>query len=85
MKAKPLRVNWTSDEDLQCAILASLGFSTKYIMEMTGLSACQVSYRLGKGRIKRKDYRDGTSDMAHRVVERVIPSKKGIKEVLNLQ
>ena len=84
VKARPMRVNWTSDEDLQCAILASLGFSTRYIMQETGLSACQVSYRLGKGKIKRKDYRDGESDMAKRVVERVIPGKRQIKEVLHL-
>jgi len=84
VKAKPMRVNWTSDEDLRCAILAALGFSTKYIMEETGLSACQVSYRLGKGKIKRKDYRDGTSDMAQRVIERAVPGKKAIKEVLHL-
>lgn len=85
MNTKPLRVGWTSDEDLQCAILGALGFSTKYIMEQTGLTACQISYRLRKGTIKRADYRDGTSAMAQRVVDRVIPSKNGIRETLNLK
>lgn len=79
-----MKVQWTSDADLRCAILAALGFSTKMIVEETGLSPCQVSYRLQKGRIKRKDYRDGTSDMAQRVIERAVPGKATIKEVLHL-
>lgn len=77
-------VNWSSDEDLQCAILAALGFSTQHIMEQTGLSAGQISYRLRKGVIKRADYRNGTSAMAQRVMENVIPSNKVIKSTLNL-
>jgi hypothetical protein len=84
MTTKRRLVTWSSDEDLQCAILGALGFSTQYIMEQTGLSACQISYRLRKGTIKRADYRNGTSDMAQRVMERVVPSKQGIKQVLNL-
>lgn len=62
------------DDDLRCAMLAALGFSTKMIVEQTGLTPCQVSYRLTKGRIKRKDYRDGTSDIAQRVIDRVVPA-----------
>lgn len=85
MSAKPMRVRWASDEDLRCAILGALGFSTKYIMEQTGLTACQISYRLRKGTIKRADYRDGTSAMAQRVVDRVIPSNQTIKQTLNLK
>ena len=82
----PKRVRWISEEDLKCAILASLGFSTKHIMEVTGLTQCQVTYRLNKAHIKRADHRNGTSDMAKRVVERVTPgSPSGIRSVLGLE
>lgn len=86
MNTKPLRVNWTSDEDLECAILGALGFSTKFIMERTGLTHCQVGYRLNKGSIKRKDYRDGSSAMAERVLARATPGRAADKrEFLGLK
>lgn len=85
MSATPRRVTWLDDSDLQCAMLAALGFSTKMICERTGLTPCQVSYRLNKGRIKRKDYRDGTSAVAERVIDRVIPQAGSTKrQILGL-
>lgn len=85
-RTNPKRVNWTSDEDLQCAILGALGFSTKYIGEQTGLTNCQITYRLGKGSIKRKDYRNGESDMAQRVIQRAMPNRPAdIRSTLNLK
>ena len=85
MKTTPRKVNWQSNEDLQCAILGAIGMSTKCISQRTGLTPCQVSYRLGKGQIKRADYRNGESDMAELVIRRAIP-KTGIevRKVLNL-
>jgi hypothetical protein len=81
-----MRVRWTSDEDLQCAILGGLGFSTKMIAERTGLSPCQISYRLNKAEIKRADYRNGESVMAMRVMERSIPQNKNtVREMLDLK
>ena len=86
MKTRPMRVNWASDQDLQCAILGAMGFSTRFIGEQTGLSPCQISYRLSKGRIKRADYRNGESEMAQRVMDQVAPkSGKVIRETLNLE
>jgi len=86
MKTRPMRVNWASDEDPQCAILGAMGFSTRFIGEQTGLSPCQISYRLSKGRIKRADYRNGESEMAQRVMDQVAPkSGKVIRETLNLE
>lgn len=85
MKTKPQRVTWTTDSELQCAILGALGFSTKFIMAETGLTQCQVSYRLGKGRIKRADYRNGESDMAEMVLRRAVPPNTQIKSILNLK
>lgn len=84
-RTKPLKVQWASNEDLQCAILAGLGFSTKMIMERTGLTACQVTYRLHKAEIKRADYRNGESAMAQRIIERSIPSRASdIRSIMDL-
>ncbi len=80
-----MRVTWTSDEELRCAILGGMGFSTKMICEQTGLTPCQVSYRLHKGNIKRKDYRDGHSDVAHRVMNTIPQNKKIIRDLLDLE
>lgn len=86
MSAKPRRVTWTSDEELQCAILGSMGFSTRFIQEKTGLTPCQVSYRLNKASIKRRDYRNGESAMAQRVMERVVPARAAtIRDMLELK
>jgi hypothetical protein len=53
--------------DTQAALLGSLGFSTSYIQARTGLTQCQVLYRLGKATIRRSDYRDGQSPLAQKV------------------
>ena len=83
MKSK--HITWQADEDLKCMILASLGFSTQYIMAQTGLSAGQIGYRLKKGSLKRAHYRNGESEMAQRVIERVVPNNNGIRQALNLK
>ncbi len=86
MSTKPRAVNWQDTESLQCGMLASWGMSTKKIMEDTGLTACQVSYRLKLAGIKRADYRNGTSAMSRLVIERMMPrSNKGIRDVLGLK
>lgn len=84
MKSK--RITWANDDELRCCMLAALGFSTQFIMQETGLTACQVAYRLNKGMVKRADYRNGGSAIAQRVMERVIPSNNsGIRSQLNLK
>lgn len=80
-----MRIHWTSDEDLQCAILGGMGFSTKMIAERTGLSPCQISYRLNKASIKRRDYRDGTSDVADRMLSFIPKSKQHTRDLLRLK
>lgn len=85
-RTKPKRVTWSTDEELECAILASLGFSTRFIEARTGLTPCQVTYRLKKADIKRADYRNGESTMAQRVIDRVAPTRKSdVRSVLNLK
>lgn len=85
MKTKPQRIHWTSDEDIRCAVLGGMGFSTKMIAENTGLTNCQISYRLHKGNIKRRDYRDGTSDVAARVMGYIPKSKADTRDLLKLK
>jgi hypothetical protein len=82
---RPNRIDWMNDDDLKCAIMGAMGFSSQYISEETGLSSGQIQYRLNKGSIKRKDYRNGKSDMAARVIERMTPgSGRVIRQTLNL-
>lgn len=85
MKTKPMRVTWTSDDELRCAILAGMGFSTKFIMAETGLTPSQVTYRLHKAAIKRADYRNGDSAMAERMLGYVPASRQAIRSLMKLE
>jgi hypothetical protein len=70
VKAIPKKVNYfTNDCDKQCALYGAMGLSTAFIMEKTGLSLCQVNYRLQKARIKRADYRNGGSVFVKSVIQ----------------
>jgi hypothetical protein len=62
--AKPIPVNWVRSDEVNCGILGQMGMSTKCIMEQTGLTYCQVTYRLKRAGVVRKDYRDGISNTA---------------------
>lgn len=65
LKTTPRRVDLLNDPaDFQCAALGAQGFSTKFLMERTGLSACQVTYRLHAASVRRCDYRNGHSQVA---------------------
>jgi hypothetical protein len=86
MKTIPRRVTWASSEDLRCAIMGALGFSSKFIGEQTGLTPCQISYRLKIGNIRRSDYRNGNSHIAQRVIDKVAPTNQvQIRKTLNLK
>ena len=62
---RALKVSFSESEtDRRVATLAEFGMSTKFICEETGLTPCQVSYRLNKAQIKRRDYRDGKNAVA---------------------
>lgn len=58
-------------DDLRTAMLGALGFSTRYIAAQTKLTTCQIQYRLNKAAIRRLDYRNGDSDVAHLVFKQV--------------
>lgn len=68
--ATPRRVNLLNGSDFKCALLGSLGFSTRLIMTHTDLTPSQIAYRLRKGEIRRSDYRNGDSAIAHNLLQR---------------
>jgi hypothetical protein len=68
MKAQSRRVNFfESEKDMEVLILGELGFSTRFITGTTGLTPCQVGYRLHKGEVRRGDYRNGESAIAQQL------------------
>jgi hypothetical protein len=51
-------------DDFKVCMMAGIGMSTKAICEATGLSHCQVTYRITRANIKRAAYRNGESPVA---------------------
>jgi len=56
--------------DCFCIVLGSFGFSNRCIERCTGLVPSQISYRLNKAKINRRDYRDGESLLARAIITR---------------
>jgi hypothetical protein len=69
-RTQPRPVNLLHGDDFKCALLGSLGFSTRLIMRHTGLTPSQIGYRLRKGDIRRSDYRNGESSVAENLLQR---------------
>lgn len=68
-KTQPRKVDWINHTwDFDVAMMGDLGLSTKAIAAATGLTGCQVGYRLHKGGIKRSDYRNGVSEVSRIVL-----------------
>lgn len=57
------RVIWTDEDCVEAGVLGLIGQSTKMIQKETGLTACQIGYRLHKFGIRRGDFRNGTSEV----------------------
>jgi len=73
-KRAPKRVRFalaSGTRDFDVMKFGAFGLTTKYIMRETGLSSCQVSYRLAKSGIRRMDYRNGVSPIAKLVMIQV--------------
>ncbi|XHR28030.1 MAG: hypothetical protein ACFUZC_19130 [Chthoniobacteraceae bacterium] len=70
LRTLPRKVELLKGDDFKCALLGSLGFSTKLIMEHTDLTPGQVGYRLRKGGIRRLDYRNGESAVASAMLQK---------------
>lgn len=72
MKHKPTHTHtviFTAPDDVECAIRALLGQTTRAIMEQTGLSSGQVQYRVKKAGISRADFRHGRTDLARHMFQ----------------
>lgn len=68
--ARPRPVSLLDGQDFTCALYGSLGFSSRFIIQATGLTTSQIAYRLRRGRIRRTDYRNGESPMAAVILRR---------------
>ena len=63
------RISWAGNGTaFETLLLGSLGFSAKFIGGKTRLSNGQVYYRLKKGDVHIKDYRDGKGPGAQQVM-----------------
>lgn len=70
-RVKPQRVAFEPlTRDNLVLKLGLSGRSTKCIMRKTGFSACQVTYRLHAGQVRRKDYRDGDVPIMDEIMDR---------------
>ena len=90
IKTQPRKVELLKGDDFKCALLGSLGFSTKLIMQHTDLTPGQVGYRLRKGNIRRTDYRNGESAVASALLNKArviaLPTvKEHLRNVLENQ
>ena len=56
-------------KDHEAALLGALGMSTRFIQARTGLTPCQISYRLSKGGIKRIATRNGEGPFARTLIQ----------------
>jgi hypothetical protein len=71
-KAKPTRVDVLHNEtDFRVALMGALGFTTECISGRTGLTRCQVDYRLHKAGITRASYRTGNNPLAKKLIEKM--------------
>jgi hypothetical protein len=62
-------VVFDAGDDVECAVRALLGQTTRAIVAATGLSESQVQYRVSKAGINRWDFRNGKTALAKKVVE----------------
>jgi len=58
----------TTRQDVECVILARLGFTYKAIGRQTNLTEGQVGYRLKIAGVSSRDYRRGESDLATKIM-----------------
>ncbi len=81
MKANKRTRVFKDEAGREAARLGEKGFSTQFIMARTGLSAGQVTYRLGIAGICRADYRNGRSLAARKVA--ALPGSKRLLSKLD--
>jgi hypothetical protein len=57
--------------DFQALLYAEMGLSNRFIHKETGLTSSQIYYRTRQAKVFRRDYRDGTNDMAKRAISKI--------------
>lgn len=67
------KIRFINPIEIECAIRAEMGFTTKSIAAVTGLSEGQTQYRISKAKIKRRDYRSGESYYAKMALKSMHP------------
>lgn len=77
---RPRRVDfYNRADDHNCVLYASMGYSNQFIAEKTGLTFCQITYRLGRAgftranQASRLDFRNGRSPFNAHVLAAVKP------------
>ena len=64
-------------DDFQAVLWASLGRSYRFIQSKTGLTYCQIGYRLRKAGVRTTDYRNGLGVIAEEIDRRIIHNFEG--------
>jgi hypothetical protein len=78
--ARPLKVDFELNAiDQECGLLGEAGWHTDAIAKEVGITPSQVTYRLGLAGIKRANYRNGRSDMAHFILN-IIRARHSAKD-----
>lgn len=72
----------TTRADVECLILARLGFCYDAIRDRTGLTVSQISYRLRIAKISPGQYRRGETHLAQRVLHAAREDSAGYFETL---
>ena len=76
-KSKPKRVDpLGNDDDFATLMLGAAGLHGSAIRRNTGYSEGQISYRLRKYGISRRDIRDGKSELSDVLVKAVTPAMR---------
>jgi hypothetical protein len=85
MKTQRHRITYTDDDELEAVTLAQFGQSTEHIQRETGLTQCQIGYRLTKakkgeglpaGQGYRTQWRNGTSPLYKQIARQFKSTQK---------
>lgn len=71
----PKRITFSDQQgdEVLVLVLGELGLFSRAIAEKTGLTLCQVNYRLNRAGITRRSYRDGSSQTVSTVIGLMTP------------
>jgi hypothetical protein len=82
-KTPPRRVSFEqNDDDFICAVLCLMGYSTQCIVNSTGLTPGQVTYRVTSAGLQwaRHNFRNGTSKQAKSALQEYLGMERATAE-----